>query len=65
VTSDGGRVWRGALFQGEPMAVVPGPVSGHLVAFIDGGFGPTGPTWQYVSKNGGRTWRYDRTVGGD
>ena len=62
-TSNAGKRWYGALFQGLVMSVVPG-VSGHLVAFIDGGSGASGPTWQYVSKNGGRTWRYDRTIGG-
>jgi hypothetical protein len=37
---------------------------GHLVAYVDVGTGSTGPTWQYVSKNGGRSWNYDTTVGG-
>jgi hypothetical protein len=59
VTSDGGKHWYQALFQGESMAVVPG-ISGHLVAFVDG----NNATWQYVSKNGGRTWAYDPAVGG-
>jgi len=59
VTSDGGKHWYQALFQGESMAVVPG-ISGHLVAFLDG----NGATWQYVSKNGGRSWTYDSAVGG-
>lgn len=65
VTRDGGRHWYRALFNGLTMAVVPNP-RGHLVAFIDGSStgGAHGPTWQYVSKNGGRTWRYDTTVGG-
>lgn len=58
-TSDGGKKWYGALFnEGDVMAVVPGP-SGHLVAFVDG----PGVTWQYVSKNGGRSWRYTTTEG--
>jgi photosystem II stability/assembly factor-like uncharacterized protein len=61
-TGDGGKHWYRALFQGLPMAVVRNP-RGHLVGFIDGGFGTKGPTLQYVSKNGGRTWRYDTTVG--
>jgi hypothetical protein len=65
-TSDGGAKWYRALFNGVVMAVVRGP-EGHLVAFVDGstsGGGTMGVTWQYVSKNGGRTWRYDNTIGG-
>jgi hypothetical protein len=63
-TSDGGKKWYGALFNGTAMAVVPGP-SGHLVAFIDESSGSTaGVTYQYVSKNGGRSWSYDTSVGG-
>jgi hypothetical protein len=61
-TSDGGRHWYRAGFFGLPMAVVPNP-RGHLVAFVDGETGTNG-TSQYVSKNGGRTWRLDATVGG-
>jgi hypothetical protein len=59
VTSDGGKHWYGALFNGTVMAVVPG-IGKQLVAFVDGGAnasGPTAPTWQYTSKNGGRTWK--------
>jgi hypothetical protein len=65
-TSDGGKNWYGALFDGLVMAVVSGP-GGHLVAFVDGsssGTGEGGVTWQYVSKNGGRSWRYDTAIGG-
>jgi hypothetical protein len=62
-TSDGGAHWYRALFQGESMAVVPG-ISGHLVAFLDGTSNGKGTTWQYVSKNGGRTWKLDSSVGG-
>lgn len=65
-TSTGGAKWYQALFQGLVMAVVRNP-SGHLVAFIDASTnssGSRGVTWQYVSSNGGRTWRYDTTVGG-
>jgi hypothetical protein len=66
VTSNGGTTWRGALFNGLVMAVVPN-FEGHLVAFVDGsnpGSGSSGPTWQYVTKDGGRTWHYTTTVGG-
>lgn len=62
-TSNGGQKWYRALFDGLVMAVVRGP-QGHLVAFIDGGSGSSGATWQYVSKDGGRSWHYDTTVGG-
>jgi hypothetical protein len=61
-TGDGGKHWYRALFDGLPMAVVRN-AQGHLVAFVDGETGG-GTTGQYVSKNGGRTWRYDSTVGG-
>jgi hypothetical protein len=64
-TGDGGKHWYRALFDGLSMAVTRNP-QGHLVGFIDtsaSGSGP-GQTRQYVSKNGGRTWRLDTTVGG-
>jgi hypothetical protein len=61
-TSDGGRHWYRAVFNGLPMAVVRN-VRGHLVAFVDGETGG-GATSQYVSRDGGRIWRYDTTVGG-
>ncbi len=61
-TSDGGAKWYRALFQGAVMAVVRG--FGHqLVTFVDTG-NPSSPVWQYVSKNGGRTWSYSTRVGG-
>lgn len=66
VTSDSGRHWYGAFFDGDVMAVVPG-FHNDLVVFIDastGSPGTTGPTWQYVSRNGGRTWHYTTAVGG-
>jgi hypothetical protein len=65
-TGDGGKRWYGALFNGLVMAVVRGS-GGHLVAFVDASTAPSttsGLTWQYVSKNGGRTWTYDPRVGG-
>jgi len=65
-TINGGTKWYRALFNGLVMAVVGGP-EGHLVAFVDGSTsakGTKGVTWQYVSKNGGRSWRYDTTIGG-
>ena len=63
-TSDGGKHWYRALFQGLPVAVVKNP-QGHLVAFVDGSGNGSGTTsLQYVSKTGGKTWRLDHTVGG-
>jgi hypothetical protein len=64
-TGNGGKQWFRATFDGLPMAVVGGR-SGHLVAFVDASSGSSskGVTWQYVSKNGGRTWHFDTTVGG-
>jgi hypothetical protein len=55
VTSDGGKHWYGALFRGTVMAVVPG-IGKQLVAFVDGST-TSGPAWQYISTNGGRTWK--------
>ena len=58
VTTDGGRHWRRALWgDGTPMAVVSN-FKGQLVAFVDlfgSGSSANGPTWQYVSRDGGRT----------
>jgi hypothetical protein len=64
-TSNAGKRWYRATFDGIPMAVVGGP-SGHLVAFVDASNGTSvkGVTWQYISRNGGRTWHFDETVGG-
>jgi hypothetical protein len=64
-TSNGGKQWYRAIFQGLPVAVVKNP-QGHLVAFVDGsGSGSSsGTTWQYVSKDGGKSWHYDTTIGG-
>ena len=54
-TRDGGKTWYRALFTtGSPVAVVR-DFSGHLLAFIQAGTGSS--TVEYVSKDGGRTWR--------
>jgi hypothetical protein len=61
-TSDGGKHWYSALFgNGGPVAVVH-DFAGHLRAFISASSGST--TWQYVSKDGGRTWHYQAAVAG-
>jgi hypothetical protein len=60
VTSDGGKHWYRALFNGTDMAVVPGFGSKQLLTFVDAGSsssGPSGPVWQYASSNGGKTWK--------
>jgi hypothetical protein len=62
-TSDGGQRWYRALFNGLVMAVVRG-FGGRLVAFVDASVNGRGVTWQYVSRDGGRTWRYNPRVGG-
>ena len=56
VTSDGGKHWYQALFQGTVAAVVPGEFGKQLAAFVVG-FSSSSPTLQYVSKNGGKTWK--------
>jgi photosystem II stability/assembly factor-like uncharacterized protein len=55
VTSDAGKHWYSALFQGTVMAVVPG-ISHQLVAYV-AGFGSSANASQYVSTNGGKTWK--------
>ena len=64
-TVDAGAHWYRGLFDGLTMAVTRN-FAGHLVAFVDGmpSGSSRGATWQYVSRNGGRTWHLDRTVGG-
>jgi hypothetical protein len=60
VTSDGGKHWYRALWDGTVMAVVPGIGTHQLLAFVDGGAsasGPSGPVRQYASSNGGKTWK--------
>lgn len=54
-TKDGGKSWYQALFtSGSPVAVVR-DFSGHLLAFVPSGTGSS--TVEYVSKDGGRTWK--------
>jgi hypothetical protein len=65
-TPNGGKQWYRALFNGLPVAVVKNP-QGHLVAFVDGqtsGGGGSSVATQYVSKDGGKSWHLDNTVGG-
>lgn len=66
VTSDGGRHWYRALAPELSLAVVPG-VPGRLVWLVQDDLGTTGnaaATWQYVSTDGGKVWRYSTALGG-
>lgn len=59
-TPDGGKHWYRTLFEvGVPVGVVRG-FSGRLIAFV-GSSRSTG-AWQYVSKDGGRTWHLQAKV---
>ena len=61
-TSDAGKDWYGTLFtDGGPVGVVRG-LTGDSVAFVGSFNGAR--IWQYVSKDGGRTWHYQTTVRG-
>jgi len=62
-TPDGGAHWYRATFTGLPVAALKNP-NGHLVAFVDGQTGSNSVATQYVSKDGGKTWRLDNTIGG-
>lgn len=62
-TPDGGAHWYRATFTGLPVAVLKNP-KGHLVAFVDGQTGAGSVATQYVSKDGGKSWHLDNTVGG-
>ena len=54
-TNNGGKTWYRALFTiGSPVAVVR-DFTGHLLAFVQSS---GSSTVEYVSKDGGRTWRH-------
>ena len=57
ITSDGGRIWRQALFQGLQVSV--SPVAKGLAAYVDqsNSTGTQGLTIQFYTTNGGRSWR--------
>lgn len=57
ITSDGGRVWRQAIFQGLEAGV--SPIGHGLAAYVDqsNSTGTQGVTVQFVTTNGGRSWR--------
>ena len=64
-TSDGGKHWYRAFLGDVVLAVVPG-TNGQLVAIAQKGtgVGNQAVTWVYVSRNGGKVWRYDSNLGG-
>jgi hypothetical protein len=65
VTRDAGKHWYRAILGDIVMAVVSGP-GGELVAFAQvaaDNSGTTAATWVYVSKDGGRHWHYNTSVG--
>ncbi len=57
ITSDGGRIWRQAIFQGLEAGV--SPVDHGLAAYVDqsNSTGTQGITVQFYTPNGGRSWR--------
>src|SRR5581483_4745072 len=61
VTTDGGATWYRSLFPGLVEAVVLND-AGHLVTYEQDNAGS--PTRQYVSRNGGRSWKLTTALGG-
>jgi photosystem II stability/assembly factor-like uncharacterized protein len=66
VTTDGGRTWWETFLGELVVAVVPGPRH-DLLAYVQQQLEnntDSAVTWQYVSRDGGRHWRYSRALGG-
>lgn len=67
VTTDAGRTWWETFLGELVMAVVPGPRH-DLIAYVQQSASNSSPspavTWQYVSRDGGRHWRYSSALGG-
>ena len=65
VTPNGGRLWWQTFFDGIVVAVVPGSHV-DLVAYVQPLEGRANPrvTYQYVTRDGGRHWRYSTALGG-
>jgi BNR/Asp-box repeat len=53
-TKDGGKTWYRALFTAASPVAVVHDFAGHLLAFVQAS---GSSTLEYVSKDGGRTWR--------
>lgn len=68
VTTDGGRKWWETLLGEEVMAVVSNNFRSELVAYVEQSVSnqrlSPAVTWQYVSRDGGRHWRYSTSFGG-
>jgi hypothetical protein len=66
VSTDAGRTWWETLLGENVIAVVPGGLGAHeLFAFVQeqvSNLGLTVVTWQYVSADGGRHWRYSSSL---
>jgi hypothetical protein len=65
VTTDGGKTWWQSLPEGIPLSVSAAPRH-RLIAVVQASASPSGTTvvnWVYVSKDGGRHWRYDTKLG--
>ncbi len=66
VTTNGGRTWWETFLGELVVAVVPGP-GNALVAYVQqqltNSIKPVA-TWQYVSSDGGRRWRYSTALAG-
>jgi hypothetical protein len=67
VTTDAGRTWWETFLGELVMAVVPGQRH-HLIAYVQQSISNSSSnpavTWQYVSRDGGRHWRYSSALGG-
>jgi hypothetical protein len=65
VTPNGGRVWWQAFFDGFVVAVVPGSHV-DLVAYVQPLQSRANPrvTYLYVTRDGGRHWRYSTALAG-
>jgi hypothetical protein len=67
VTSDGGRSWR-ETFLGENVTAVVAVQGRGLVAYVQNAVNNAHPlrafTWQYISRDGGRHWRYSTAMAG-
>jgi hypothetical protein len=67
VTTDAGRTWWETFLGELVMAVVPGQRH-DLIAYVQQSSSRSSAnpavTWQYVSRDGGRHWRYSSALGG-
>lgn len=67
VTTDRGRSWWETFLGEDVVAVVPG-YEGELIAYVEQSVSSQhlnpAVTWQYVSRDGGRHWRYSTEFAG-